>query len=484
MNDTLDPSQNPPESPPKKTGKQPSRARNATWGLVLAWVTILISIVLWSSKTTLVELLGKTAEISESASEPDSIPDGLLVSIQEEVIGQIAFSLYSLTGDPSSVMQAGPIESIGPAGEVAYAILLGSISGPEQGLELLSKISESQDPIVKLLVPAATSALQAAVDGTPVDASTSALLEERLGWFGRLASNLPDAAAMKEMAESSRSSMTILIVLLLLFGVGGVTGFVVGIVLLIFSLLGRLPSRIDPIAPHGIYAETFAIWMLVFFVLQVSMAFLLPENAPTLALSTGLFFLSLVALAWPAVRGVPFSQMRQDIGLHWGGGLREFPFGILNWMVALPLLFIGAILTFGLSAIMEFLTGQAPTPSHPAQQAAVGAGPWTIIQLYVLACIAAPIVEETMFRGVLLTHLRGAMRRWATPAAIALSALISSVIFAAIHPQGFVFIPPLAGLAIGFCVGRELRGSLVAPMVAHGFSNALVMTINVVMFAG
>jgi hypothetical protein len=29
-----------------------------------------------------------------------------------------------------------------------------------------------------------------------------------------------------------------------------------------------------------------------------------------------------------------------------------------------------------------------------------------------------------------------------------------------------------------------LRGSLVAPMVAHGFSNALVMTINVVLFAG
>jgi membrane protease YdiL (CAAX protease family) len=76
------------------------------------------------------------------------------------------------------------------------------------------------------------------------------------------------------------------------------------------------------------------------------------------------------------------------------------------------------------------------------------------------------------------------MSRWATPIAIVLSALISSVIFAAIHPQGFVFIPPLAGLAIGFCVARELRGSLVAPMVAHGFSNALVMTINVVLFAG
>ncbi|MDG2021199.1 MAG: type II CAAX endopeptidase family protein [Phycisphaerales bacterium] len=484
MNDPLDTSENTPEPTSETAKKQPSRARNTVWGLVLAWATILISIVLWSSKTTLMDIFGKTGEISESASEPDSIPDGLLVSLQEEVIGQIAFSLYSLTGDPNSVLQAAPIESIGPAGEVAYAILLGSISGPEKGLESLSKIADSQDPILELLVPAATSALKAAADETPVDASTAALLEERLGWFGRLASNLPDAAAMKEMEASSRSSMTILIALLLVFILGGLIGFVVGIVLLIFSLLGRLPSRIHPVGPHGIYAETFAIWMLVFFVMQVSMGLLLPADAPTLAWSTGLFFLSLVALAWPVVRGVSFSQMRKDIGLHWGGGLREFPFGILNWMIALPLLLIGAILTFGLSTMMEFLTGQAPTPSHPAQQAAVGAEPWTIVQLYVLACIAAPIVEETMFRGVLLTHLRGAMRRWSTSIAIVFSAVISSVIFAAIHPQGLIFIPPLAGLAIGFCVGRELRGSLVAPMVAHGFSNALVMTINVVMFAG
>ena len=164
MNDPLDTSENTPEPTSETAKKQPSRARNTVWGLVLAWATILISIVLWSSKTTLMDIFGKTGEISESASEPDSIPDGLLVSLQEEVIGQIAFSLYSLTGDPNSVLQAAPIESIGPAGEVAYAILLGSISGPEKGLESLSKIADSQDPILELLVPAATSALKAAAD--------------------------------------------------------------------------------------------------------------------------------------------------------------------------------------------------------------------------------------------------------------------------------------------------------------------------------
>ncbi len=468
-----------------KHGEKPaSSGLYGTFGLISAWVVILLAIVLWTSKDVFLEMDQETSEISESDQESNSIPDGLLVSVQEELIGQIAFGVFSLTGDPSSVLQATPIQSIGPAGEISYAILLGSISGPEEGLAALSKITEAEEPLVELLLPAATAALQAAVDGAPVDASTSALLEERLGWFGRLATDLPDAAAMAAMSESSQSSMMLLVAFLVVFVLGGLIGSAVLLVMLVFSLLGRLPNRIRPVGAHGIYAETFAVWLLFFFILQISVGLLMPADGPMLLSSIWIFFLSLAALAWPVVRGIPFAQMRQDIGLHCGGGIREIPFGILNWMMAVPLLAVGALVTLGLSFLIEQMTGQAPTPSHPAQQAAVGASAWTIIQLYILACVAAPIVEETMFRGVFLTHLRGAMSRWATPIAIALSALISSVIFAAIHPQGFVFIPPLAGLAIGFCIGRELRGSLIAPMVAHGFSNALVMTINVVLFAG
>lgn len=468
----------------KSAEKQSLRGRYSTFGLISAWVVIVLAIVLWTSKSVFLEMAQDSSEISESDQESNSIPDGLLISVQDELIGQIAFGVFSLTGDPNSVLQATPIQSIGPAGEISYAILLGSISGPEEGLAALSKITETEQPLFELLLPAATAALQAAVDGTPVDASTSALLEERLGWFGRLATDLPDPAAMAAMSESSQTSMMLLIAFLSVFAIGGLIGGAVLLVMLVFSLLGRLPNRIRPVGAHGIYAETFAIWLLLFFVLQISVGLLMPADGPMLLLSICIFFLSLAALAWPVVRGIPFAQVRQDIGLHGGGGIREIPFGILTWMMAVPLLAVGALVTLGLSVLIESLTGQAPTPSHPAQQAAVGAGAWKIIQLYVLACVAAPIVEETMFRGVFLTHLRGAMSRWATPIAITLSALISSVIFAAIHPQGFVFIPPLAGLAIGFCIARELRGSLIAPMVAHGFSNALVMTINVVLFAG
>jgi membrane protease YdiL (CAAX protease family) len=105
------------------------------------------------------------------------------------------------------------------------------------------------------------------------------------------------------------------------------------------------------------------------------------------------------------------------------------------------------------------------------------------VQLFLLASVAAPIVEETFFRGVLLTHLRSATGRWNQWLSFGLAALVSSILFAAIHPQGLIFIPPLAGLAMGFCVGRAWQGSLIPSMVAHGVSNALVMSLNVILFA-
>ena len=106
------------------------------------------------------------------------------------------------------------------------------------------------------------------------------------------------------------------------------------------------------------------------------------------------------------------------------------------------------------------------------------------MQIFLLATIAAPIVEEIMFRGVLFSHLRGAMRAWHASVGIVLAALISSVIFAAIHPQGLIFIPPLAGLGIGFCLCREWSGSLVPAMVAHAVSNGLVLSLSLLLFSG
>ncbi len=61
------------------------------------------------------------------------------------------------------------------------------------------------------------------------------------------------------------------------------------------------------------------------------------------------------------------------------------------------------------------------------------------------------------------------------------SALASSFVFAVIHPQGWLAVPPLMGLAFVFALAREWRGSLLPAMVAHGINNGIVMTVLLVM---
>ena len=96
--------------------------------------------------------------------------------------------------------------------------------------------------------------------------------------------------------------------------------------------------------------------------------------------------------------------------------------------------------------------------------------------LLVFAVIAAPIVEETAFRGVLYRHLRASSSILGTALSIFGSVLLVSFIFAAIHPQGWVAIPALMSIAVGMNLMREWRGSLISSIVVHGMSNGIVFT--------
>jgi membrane protease YdiL (CAAX protease family) len=50
---------------------------------------------------------------------------------------------------------------------------------------------------------------------------------------------------------------------------------------------------------------------------------------------------------------------------------------------------------------------------------------------------------------------------------------VVSFLFAVIHPQGFLAVPPLMSLALAFTLMREWRGTLLPPMIAHGINNAV-----------
>jgi membrane protease YdiL (CAAX protease family) len=317
-------------------------------------------------------------------------------------------------------------------------------------------------------------------------------LIKSLGWFGELAltpSGTADAAARKAVLAPARQTFIAVLGAFIAGATLGGLGFIALIVMFVLALLKYVRSGIAPAgAHHGIYAETFALWLVVFFILQLGaevMGMLLPELV-MLAVMIG-FFLSLLVLGWPILRGIPWAQVRADIG--WTAGrtrsagspLLEGLIGLGCYAMTLPILAIGLLITLLLMAVSQMLAGAQPVfapaggPAHPIIAELGGGNVLVIVQILLLGCIAAPIVEETMFRGVLYRHLRGASAASGVVVSTVLSTAVTGFIFAAIHPQGWVAIPALMGLATGFALAREWRGTLIPSIVMHGLSNGLVL---------
>jgi membrane protease YdiL (CAAX protease family) len=95
--------------------------------------------------------------------------------------------------------------------------------------------------------------------------------------------------------------------------------------------------------------------------------------------------------------------------------------------------------------------------------------------------VASAASEELFFRGALYRNLRQTFGRWGVLGSVVIAVLVNSVIFAAIHPQGLIFIPVLGSLAVAFTLMREWRGTINAPIVAHAINNFVVLSLNVLM---
>ena len=317
------------------------------------------------------------------------------------------------------------------------------------------------------------------------------LLNDRLGWFGELVQHPhgSDPAARETVLKPAlAAAFSILLAFL-----GAIAIALVGIAVLVVFLMraagGGLIRGFLAGSPNGrIYVETFGLWIVLYPALSLASGYASPYLGMTLAAAFAMFT-SLLALVWPVIRGIPWRQVRSDIGWTAGrGGWLEPFWGIVAYVMTLPWLGVGLVLTilliflqrsFGLDGAAGDPFYAPPSSAHPIIVPLARGDLWDRLSIFFLASVAAPIVEETMFRGVFYRHLREVTRHWRLLASFLFSALTSSVIFAAVHPQGWVAIPVLASLAFGFCIAREWRGSLVACMIAHGLSNGLVLLIAV-----
>jgi membrane protease YdiL (CAAX protease family) len=322
-------------------------------------------------------------------------------------------------------------------------------------------------------------------DVAAVSAADRTVLVDRLGWFGELAlaPSGADEAARDAALRPALATFGILIGVFIAGAAVGFGGFVGLIVVVVLALIGRIRGGLERSGGHhGVYAETFALWLGAFLLIQVAIGLVpLGPEAQLGAVVVG-FFASLVILAWPVVRGIPWTTVRHDIG--WTLGRKpvlEPVLGVAGYAMGLTLLAVGVILTFGLLAVDAAFAAESETfapsggPSHPVIPEVAGGNLLMVLLILLLGSVAAPIVEETMFRGVLYRHLRDATAGLRTISSIAIASLLNAFVFAAIHPQGWVAVPALMSLAVAFSLAREWRGTLVPAILMHGISNGIIL---------
>lgn len=285
------------------------------------------------------------------------------------------------------------------------------------------------------------------------------------GWFGRLALSygLPDSDPLR--AQVLRASKKAAIAG---FSFEGLTVFSIlaGLALLITAIVrlagGRLHLCYGRAPWHTtVYLESFALYLAGYFAIGY-FAKAITHGSLILAYLLELVWV-IFAMLWPRLRGMTWQGLRGALGWYWGQGFAKEAFaGILGYLAGLPIVMISAMFAYLLSSRTHTIA------THPLVLSNTH-GVWRIISLYLLASVFAPLVEETMFRGALFNHLRQ-RHGWF------LSALISSFIFAAVHPQGWTAIPVLG--AIGFVLAsiREWRGTFIASATAHALNNGVVTT--------
>ena len=422
--------------------------------------------------------------VKDAAAEPRIAP----VTTESQLAAKLAVGLHRLVPTAGSEQILGQAETLKQgafADRLGYAVLVGSVDGWDRGVEAAKAIALPDDAVdeARALRDGVVSAMELRGElARSGDAegegarNVAEPLRPTMRYFVDVLG--PDAGA------KALPTIATLIAAGLWYVVAIVGGLMAVGVLLLFVRPRAVFAPADAPNATVVLGETFLLWIVAFLGLNVLSAIVLAPfvselgAAASVGVSVVMMFASLGALAYPRARGVHWRELRALVGLHAGKGvLAEVGQGFLCYLCSVPLLVAGLVVFFVLSLIAKMIGGPTPPPSHPVVDVIGGAGMLEMVMLYTLASVAAPIVEEIMFRGCLYGHLRGVVAPRVRVASFIVSALVSSAIFAAIHPQGLMFAPALGGLAVGFCAFRELRGSLIAPMVAHGVNNAVTLTI-------
>lgn len=418
---------------------------------ILTWLVILVMVALLIAGNTI-------RARSSTADQP-------VTDLRMKVLAQEAIGARSLSeGESVVVMKEITSEARSPEDQVRAAILAGYIQGEAAALSRLTALHDAQStPEVRQDIVTLLTIYKEGLGGLhPGEAER---LTRRYGYFGRMALASPARADSEARKSINRAALrTFFLLGVVAAGMLGLVAVSLGlsVTAIVFWRQGKVRSGYVPRTDRtAAYLKGFALYLVLFVVLGLAMRWLGFSNPSWNWIAW--IIIPLVILRIARTAG-PAEDWRTALGWYAGEGtLWEFVSGIAGYLACLPVVAVG----IGLTLFLVRISGTVPRDSiTPLLQG-------NILLLYGIACVWAPVLEETMFRGALFHHLRG---RWGWLA----SAALASCLFAVIHPQGWVAIPALGSIAMSLAALREWRGSIIAPMAAHAFNNFLVITLALV----
>jgi membrane protease YdiL (CAAX protease family) len=427
---------------------------------IAAWATILacvgcIAYLSWRSSTT--------------PSRIEATEDVQLLMTSRVLVG--ALHHQAPNNAPAGGMSAQAIAKLSQSAGAKQQLLLVSVIGELEGKQAAqAALEQSATRLKDTRDRADIATLRTIYSRGPaaVAAEQRTALIAHEGWFGRLALSfgLPDddplRAAVLHSATRAAIAGTAFEAVIGLSVLGGLALLITAIVLIATGRLhfcyGRAASQTTA------FLESFALYLPGFLIIEVLAQRFLRGPMMLGAMLTLPWIL--FAAVWPLLRGVSWEGLKGGLGWYRGQGVfREAASGIVGYLAGLPIIAMGALLAYVLASRTK------TEMSHPIVFSDLRSS-WGIVQIYLLASVFAPLVEETMFRGALFNHLRQ-WHGWFV------SAAVSSFLFAALHPQGWAAIPAIG--AIGFVLAgiREWRGTFIASAAAHALNNAVVTTLMI-----
>jgi len=297
------------------------------------------------------------------------------------------------------------------------------------------------------------------------------LLGGVLGWFGQI--HTSQAAAIDRASYIFMAVVDVVIVFCVMLFLSGLCWAIV--LLLFFLRKTSFADRQNGAASSPLF-ETFSLY-LAFMFGGGSLISLVYKKDTSLVTHAAVILSSLSVISWLLLNKVRPTQVISSLGLKPLGGwtkiFKEFAIGVVGYLMALPFFGISIVITAVIVAILKIDPSTSAHPIFPMLMQKKN--PETLLIVAMLAVIMAPLVEEIMFRGCLYSWFRSWTGRIG-------AILMSSILFASIHPQGAIAILILATVGAALAFLREWRGSIYASMIMHACVNAGTLVMAYFLF--